>query len=1146
MLRRWPDDGRILAERGFARFETGDLEGAYRDLTEVAARTDLEPSLYRQANVTLKRLEQLRQKAAEERRASLQREELTKNWDAVIQRQTRLEQAGDLAALEAFYSELIATYPGASYGYIKRAYLRIQLGRPDEAREDFMAALERDVTPQSRMDIQSAVAKIDADRRAVAEWDRIQTTEKELREQEDWDSLAAFYDSLVAQRPDSSFAYAARARLNRELGRIELAREDYENAIRFENEPQARDELRRELREALAGRNAADSNGIARRTGEWEEILKTRDELDEQGDWDRLDALYTNLIEHRPEYESFAVLSRAHLRRRLGRYAEAKRDFERALTLDLLEKDRAEIRDIIAELTDAEQDSLAKRREENRWNEVQRIRKELTDKGEWDQLEAFYAGLIEKDEYPEFAYSSRGYQYFYGKRYAEAKKDFAALLARMDDPKARLPYQEMIAKIDDILQAEQAERRKTEEQTKAWNQVLATQRELTEREDWLGLEEFFAVLIAANRYPEYAHASRGYQYFYGKQYEKARADFQAALEASESSESRAAYQTMLSRIGDALRARREERRREEAAGAAWAQILQKQKELTEAGDWTGLETFYDRLIAEGKYLPFAYSSRGYQHFYGNRLTEARKDFLAAAEASDSEEAGQPYREMLAAVDAEVARQKYWQQVEERAETLRKKEGNYQAVVELYVAEAARKPDDAHPVAMRGYAQYDIGRIREAEADFAAAMAMSPKPDIKGRLEETIKQFADLKAEGKQIGSGMADRVLWRMSQKREAREFQTVLSYFPCLEPFILSEEQQGRRDFFHAEALWGLNRHDEAYPYYFAATKRLDKGWYLSETYGQMAQYNFDRKQPALAEEYLTLGDRKKYGEMMRRQIDVYYDKLEETAPGEDWNRLRTDQNRLMLDYESDLQRIKGYQLFFATRNDRGDYMMQYQNDINYAFGRTKNLRFEAYAALVLPAHNKFSGEWYDSWSNQWFPYTSHQYLKDGKALHLGLRWYPIPSLDHNIGLERVFGVGRQVEDDVRLRLRYWKGIGYKYEPVKKHWFFTTVDSDLMWSFKQSNLSYRHDRTVGYSFKLHDRFVATPIAKALFSFSGRLAEAKDRYGLEAGVGLRFQYLFRGDRYKAPADAVEWSFVYNVGVTKNRPNSVSFSIVHGF
>ncbi len=278
LLERFPYDANALMRRGFARYRMQHIADALADLEAALELKALLPteSAYVESLLAVVR----------EENAKIERL-IAEEWAGIQRRVRELEEAGDTAVLEQYFTELAETDAHFIYAMTARGYLRLRLGRVEGAQADFDAVLQRGGDDAAaRKEVEAVIERIYADRRTQQEFAEVRAETARLQAEGDPVAQERYFTNLTMREEFRTYGHFLRGFLRLGLNRNEEARADFEIALADESlDPAAR-------RDAKAAVERATAASLADQ--EWQGIQKRIRELREEG---RYEALYRYLAE---------------------------------------------------------------------------------------------------------------------------------------------------------------------------------------------------------------------------------------------------------------------------------------------------------------------------------------------------------------------------------------------------------------------------------------------------------------------------------------------------------------------------------------------------------------------------------------------------------------------------------------------------------------------------------------------------------------------------------------------------------------------------------------------------------------------------------------------------------------------------------
>lgn len=149
------------------------------------------------------------------------------------------------------------------------------------------------------------------------------------------------------------------------------------------------------------------------------------------------------------------------------------------------------------------------------------------------------------------------------------------------------------------------------------------------------------------------------------------------------------------------------------------------------------------------------------------------------------------------------------------------------------------------------------------------------------------------------------------------------------------------------------------------------------------------------------------------------------------------------------------------------------------------------------------------------------------------GLRYKPFKTQNLNVGVERLFKLGKAAEDNWLLRAMYSLTDGYDVKPKEKYWNYSYLygEYDYYTENDPRSMFYIEGRQ-GISFNVRDRFLITPhVVADVRVWSPDLNESSY---VEGGGGLSFKYLFNRADYEVERSSLEFLLQYKYGTLFNK------------
>ncbi len=715
--------------------------------------------------------------------------------------------------------------------------------------------------------------------------------------------------------------------------------------------------------------------------------------------------------------------------------------------------------------------------------------------------------------------------------------------------------------------------------------------EFEAKNDMEGLEKYLTQMVEDEKLPAFAYGMRGRLRLRQGRSEEAEEDFAALLE--HAGEVRSASRLALERS-----------EAEEAAAARWRDIQEKAAEYEARGDFVGLDAFYTELAKTPAQEAYAIAARGYVRLGQNRIEPALDDFeqvLLMRNLEDNIRLDVVVT-MMRLTAVRIAEDE-WKAIAKRAEELEAAD-DYDGLERLYTQRLAVRPD-AYSYAGRGFARYGKGEFDGAVEDFEKALAGD------GLDDETREQVATARAEIRvALDSGGTPAIpklyedFARVDKLIEGGEYTTATRILDELESTQMSLDQRAVFDYLYGDILWKRGHRDEAYVMFAQAVPDLKEPFRLSEAQWRMAEYHWDKGQKStaidlgrvavlsnpeyswrnaqlamwffelqqddeaiyylcraiegdeqqvgeaglyqlLANAYMRKNDKEQFHYYMERHIDyVSADHVRrEKDPNAHYESLY--QARFM--NANAMRRFRGSSYLYSTffRND--DYSIDWVTNLYWRVTPFRMMNIEAFVQAIGTIASSFSDEYYNPWTNSAMGYSGHAHLGDTFRVAVGLR-ANLPK-GFGLSLDKVFGIGRDAEDDTRLRLDYFAGKGVGLDPSRMEWNYASFYGEGTWSLQHSDFTLFADARIGRSYRLYrfdDRLVLTPFVGAFATYGGKNIDHDRRYGLEAGPGVMLRRWNRGTTYREPRSFFELSLQYRFGLTNKREDVWALNLGYTF
>ncbi|MCD8351989.1 MAG: hypothetical protein LUC93_15380 [Planctomycetaceae bacterium] len=1159
LLERYPYDANALMRRGYARYRMQHITAALADLQTALdlklltpAETEYVESLLvvvREANAEVERI------VAEE-------------WAAIQRRVRELEEAGDSGELERYYTELAETDAHFVYALTARGYLRLRLGRVEEAQADFDAVLQRGGEDAAdRREMEAVIERIYAARQTQEEFAEVRAETARLQAEGDPVAQERYYTELTARDDFRTYGHFLRGFLRLGLNRNEEARADFEIALADESlDPAARRDAKTAVERATAASRAEQ---------EWRVIQDRIRDLRREGRYESLHR-YLEALESNAELRTFALSIAGLTHFRQAEYRAADMDFfEVMIAVDAVGEPE-DIVDVMLSVENGESNP-------EEWARIIDAVRFFQSAGQKDSLEEYLTALLRRNIFEEAILVGRamvrrengdteGYD-------ADAKT-----LREMGGPAAEAALE----RIDGYWRRQSAATKARLDLTEARHRVA----EYEAANDMTGLETYLTQLVDDETLPAFAYGMRGRLRLRQGRNDEAEEDFAALL--AHAGERRSASRMALERS-----------EAEEAAAARWRDIHEKAREYEARGDFVGLDAFYTELATTPGQEAYAIAARGYVRMGQNRMDGALDDFeqvLLLRNLDDNIRLDVVVT--LARLTAVHIAEDEWKSIVKRAEELNAAD-DYDGLERLYSERLAIRSADVYSYAGRGFARYGKGEFEAAVADFEQALAGD------GLDDETREQVAAARAEirvaldsgGTPTSPKLYDDFA-RVDKLIEQGDYTTATQILDEIEAMDMGLEQRAVFDYLYADILWKRGQRDEAYIMYRQAATELKEPFRLSEAQWKMAEYHWDKGEKDRAIDFgrVAVASNPEYSwrnaqlamwffELRRDDEAIYY--LARAMEGDERQVGEAGLYQLManaymrkndkaqfhyymerhIDYTSAdhvsreknptehyeslyharfandnaMRRFRGSSYIYSTffRND--DYSLDWVTNLYWRVTPFRMMNVEAFVQTVGTIASSFSDEYYNPWTNSAMGYSGHSHLSDTFRVAIGLR-ANLPK-GFGLSLDKVFGIGRDAEDDTRLRLDYFAGKGVGLEPSKVEWNYASFYTEGTWSIQHSDFTLFADARIGRSYRLYrisDRVVFTPFVGAFATYGGKEIEHARRYGLEAGPGVMLRRWNRGTTYREPRSFFEMSLQYRFGLSNKREDVWAFNLGYTF
>jgi hypothetical protein len=160
-----------------------------------------------------------------------------------------------------------------------------------------------------------------------------------------------------------------------------------------------------------------------------------------------------------------------------------------------------------------------------------------------------------------------------------------------------------------------------------------------------------------------------------------------------------------------------------------------------------------------------------------------------------------------------------------------------------------------------------------------------------------------------------------------------------------------------------------------------------------------------------------------------------------------------------------------------------------------------------------------------------------------VGLRYKPFQSQNLSVGVERLFHIGRNAEDNWLFRAMYSWADGLDLKPGKSFWNYSFIygEYDYFAAYNVRSTVYGEARQ-GITFNLQDKWLVSPHVVGDF----RLVEPdRDQDSLaEMGAGVSLRYLLPAYDYEVSRSSIEFLLQYKYGtlfhsLSNDKNNNIS-------
>lgn len=277
----------------------------------------------------------------------------------------------------------------------------------------------------------------------------------------------------------------------------------------------------------------------------------------------------------------------------------------------------------------------------------------------------------------------------------------------------------------------------------------------------------------------------------------------------------------------------------------------------------------------------------------------------------------------------------------------------------------------------------------------------------------------------------------------------------------------------------------------------------------------------------YLRGGDNDNAARWFKQAVDIHYSALDaggqsEQTADEDLYRMRAELNRLNKRFEFGL-----YQSYRARNNGSSGTASPSPFSTNGGAVPSQGGLEMLYQPPELALDIDRPVQLFTRllWSNQPGSLSIRSESLQGGV---GARIKPLKEHNLYLGLEKLFKVGNQSEDDWLLRGSYSWTDGYELKPNKLSWNLTTVYADAGYFTRSGITSLYAEARQGRTFNIDNALLVTPHLVV----TGRRQRPDPFNGsyLEAGAGVSLKYLFNATRYETSRSSVDVQIQYKIKI----------------
>lgn len=967
----------------------------------------------------------------------------------------------------------------------------------------------------------------------------LQTMAHTQEKMENWAATEKYLTDWLAVEPHNGFALTSRGFTRMRLSKNTEAKSDFEAALQCHPDSDAKKLLETTIAQIVQ----AEEN---RNT---QEFQKNLDALTAKSDWAGLEKLWSEVIARNPN-DGFALASRGFVRLNLAKPMDAKSDFEAALQCRPTSETKKMLEAAVAQIVQAEENRKTQNFQENL--------DALTAKSDWAGLEKLWSEVIARNPRDGFALASRGFARLNLAKSAEAKSDFEAALDCHPEEQTKEYLEAAIAQID--------EKRQQEREATKMAQFQERLNSLTAQKDWAGLEKLWSEVIMVDPLNAFALSSRGFaREQLGKMVE-AKKDFEAALRCDNSEETKAMLESAKAQMELSIRS------------AEQTQFQLAADKLMAEKNWSELEMHYETFLAKRPDAAFAYADRAFLRRLQQRLDEAEADWREALKHNPDAYLKNTIEEHLEMIEttrknavqmhgdmygAPLGGADYWitaNYVEELIKLY--SEQDYREVRRLLKNLEERKKTDpqlglcsyfegemllldgdieaAHEKFLLA-SKYTLLDFYRSEAHWKAANYYREKAIEQSNVEVPPSSFKKavqfIRAEDKEHPLAVEERFF--STGKKPPEDYRT---------------QNQKRKAGSHAQLSATLlpdnaiRNLDVAYLFlaiddYRKAIRYFEKSLALPDMKVDMDN---DFIYLDLANAYRREDDVRRTHHYLDLYIPLETDKMRISGG------TRTKEEVVALygarRMHADLTRKWGmYSGSFNNSLSNGDSVAQGTNDLYWQPYYSDGRYVQFYWTLIDTFTGRFTTP--ITTPDGTVHYVGRTNFNDSLYTILGVRFDWCKSKNLVFALERVFKIGRQTSDDVRIRLAHAWERGLEWQPVERRWAYRTSYHEAIYSIEHDNWVLNGELRIGRSYRLdcvNPKLVGTPFLVTSYGFQGRGIENARSWYLESGGGITLRRWYRENKFNAPRSYWDLTLDYRLGLSYGREDMLSLTLFNSY